>query len=146
PAVIVVGDVAALRAELAWFEQQPLFGRRVLVTRSEDQAADLVEALLSAGAEPRVLPMIRVLPAEDTGPLDAALARLGDYDFGVWTSANGVRFACARARALGVEMSPSRAVGVCVGPATAEAARAAGLPVDVVPDRRDAEGVLELLR
>jgi uroporphyrinogen III methyltransferase/synthase len=146
PAVIVVGDVAALRAELAWFEQQPLFGRRVLVTRSEDQAADLVEALLSAGAEPRVLPMTRVLPAEDTGPLDAALARFSDYDFVVWTSANAVRFARARAQALRVDLSRTRALGVCVGPATAETARAAGFPAHVVPDRSDAEGVLELLR
>ena len=148
PAVIVVGDVAALRGELAWFEQQPLFGRRVLVTRSEDRAADLVEALLSAGAEPRVLPMIRMLPAEDTGPLDAALARLADSDcdFVVWTSANAVRFASERARVLQVDLSRTRAIGVCVGPATAETARAAGLPAQVVPDRSDAEGVLALLR
>jgi len=149
PAVIVVGDVAALRGELAWFEQQPLFGRRVLVTRSEDRAADLVGALLSAGAEPCVLPMIRMLPAEDTNRLDAALARVAasdGYDFVVWTSASAVRFASERARALQIDLSRTRAIGVCVGPTTAETARAAGLPAQVVPDRSDAQGVLELLR
>src|SRR5262249_33532478 len=62
------------------------------------------------------------------------------------TSANAVRFARERAETLGIDLAHVRAVGVCVGPATAEAARAAGLPVDVVPDRGDAEGVLLLLR
>jgi uroporphyrinogen III methyltransferase/synthase len=147
PAVIVVGDVALLREELAWWERQPLFGRRVLVTRSEEQATDLVEALLSAGAQPVVVPLLRVVPAEDPAPLDAALARLPDYDCLVFTSSNAVRFFAARARERGLSLAGVAATVVCVGPASAEAARAAGLPVHVVPTaRQDAQGVLEALR
>lgn len=147
PAVIVVGDVALLRRELAWFERLPLFGRRVLVTRSEEQAADLVEALCCAGAEPVVVPLIRMLPAEDPAPLDAVLARLPEYDFLVFTSANAVRYTAARARERGVELARCAATVVCVGPATERAARAAGLPVNLLPSGRyDAEGVLALLR
>ncbi len=146
PAVIVVGDVALLRGELAWFERLPLFGRRVLVTRSEEQAGDLALALESAGAEPVVVPMIRLLPAQDASGLDAALARSAGYDVLVFTSANAVRFTAARARQLGVDLSRVAATVFCVGPATAGAARAEGLAVHGVPARHDAEGMLESLR
>jgi uroporphyrinogen III methyltransferase/synthase len=146
PAVIVVGDVAQLRGELAWWEQLPLFGRRVLVTRSEEQAPDLVEALLCEGAEPVVVPLLRILPAEDPAPLDAALAQLARYDSLIFTSGNAVRFTAERARERGVSLAGFAGTVVCVGPASAEAARAAGLPVHVLPSSGfDAEGVLAAL-
>jgi uroporphyrinogen III methyltransferase/synthase len=147
PAVIVVGEVARLRTELAWFERLPLFGRRVLVTRGEEQSSGLMEALLGAGAEPVSLPLIRFAPPEDPGPLDRALAHLADYDFVVWTSANAVRHAAERARERGVDLARCAATVACVGPATAAAARAAGLPVHLTSaGRGGAEDLLDLLR
>jgi uroporphyrinogen III methyltransferase/synthase len=144
PAVVVVGDVVRLRRELAWFERSPLFGWRVLVTRSAEQAGDLARALRAAGAEPIVMPLVRAVPVSDPGPLDVALDRLEEYDGIVFTSANGVRFFADRARSRGVALERVRARVICVGPATAAAARAAGLPDPHVPDRRfDAEGLLE---
>jgi uroporphyrinogen III methyltransferase/synthase len=146
PAVVVVGDVVGLRAALAWYEAQPLFGRRVLVTRSAEQAGELASALSAAGATPVCVPMIRLLPAEDPAPLDAALDRLASYDAVVFTSANAVRFSVDRARERGVSLAGAPGV-FCVGPRTAEAALAAGLVAQRLPEGGfDAEGVLEAVR
>jgi uroporphyrinogen III methyltransferase/synthase len=147
PAVVVVGDVVSLRDALAWYERQPLFGRRVLVTRAPEQAGELVSALAQAGAEAVVAPLVRLAAVEDPAALDAALDRLGDYDAIVFTSANAVRFTAMRAAQRGRALAAGAARVVCVGPATAQAALDAGLPVHLAPPARyDAEGVLaELL-
>jgi uroporphyrinogen III methyltransferase/synthase len=143
PAIVVVGDVVRLREQLAWYERQPLFGRRVLVTRSAEQAPELARALSSAGAEPVVIPLIELRAAPDPTALDMALARLDQYDALIFTSANAVRFTAERADARGIAPSRARAV-VCVGSRTAEAAVAAGFSVDYTPAHRyDARGVLE---
>lgn len=144
PTVIAIGDVVRLRTALNWYESRPLFGRRVLVTRSSEQAGEMVAALREAGADPVVMPMIRLVPPTETAQVDAALARLADYDVLLFTSANAVRFTVERARERGVSLARLPGEVVCVGPKTAEAALAAGLPVHRVPQQRfDAEGVLE---
>jgi uroporphyrinogen III methyltransferase/synthase len=144
PAVIAIGDVVQLRKTLAWYEQKPLFGRRVLVTRSEEQAGEMVAALSDAGAEAVVMPMIRLVPPDDYAALDAALERIDSYDALLFTSANAVRFFTARARDRGVPLAGIGATVVCVGPKTAEATLVGGLPVHRVPDSRfDAEGALD---
>jgi uroporphyrinogen III methyltransferase/synthase len=141
--VIVVGDVVRLRPALTWYEDLPLFGRRVLVTRSEEQAAPLVLALAALGAQARVVPMIRLEPPDDARALDAALEDLEGYDVLLLTSANAVRFLAERARALDITLTVRDLEVVCVGPRTAEAALREGLPVHRVPASRfDAEGVL----
>lgn len=146
PVTIVVGDVVRLRESLGWYEQRPLFGRRVLVTRSEDQAGTLMEALRGAGAEPIALPLLRVVACQDTRRLDQALADLASYDVLLFTSANAVRLLAARAAERGVRLARESLRVACVGPATAEAAAAAALAVHVVPFARfDAEGLLEAL-
>jgi len=147
PAVVVVGGVVGLREALSWYERQPLFGRSVLVTRGEDQAGPWLDALTAVGARARCLPMIRLEPPADPGPLDAALAELAGFDSILFTSANAVRFSAERARALGLALDAGAAEVVCVGPATARAAVEAGLPVHRVPPaQHDAEAVLaELL-
>ena len=77
PAILVVGRVAGLREHLRWFDARPLFGKRVLVTRPTEQAAELADLLESYGAEAILAPMIRIAPPEDLGPLDAACAAAG---------------------------------------------------------------------
>jgi len=144
PTTIVIGDVVALRASLAWREALPLYGWRVLVTRAEEQAGALAETLRRAGAEPVVLPTIRVVPVPGAA-LDAPIARLDDYDLVVFTSANAVRLFARAAAARGVPLAERRPRAVCVGPVTAAAAAEAGLSVEPLPGRFDAEGVLEAL-
>jgi uroporphyrinogen III methyltransferase/synthase len=114
------------------------------VTRTEAQAGEMVAALNDAGAEAVVRPMIRLVPPDDYAEVDAALERIEDYDALLLTSANAARFFAARAEDRGVSLASIDATVVCVGPRTAEAALAAGLPVHRVPESRfDAEGILD---
>ena len=112
PAVVVIGEVVRLRETLAWFESRPLFGQRVLVTRSREQAPELASALRRAGAEPVVLPLLEIVPPEDWREVDAALARQGAYDALLFTSANAVRALAARAAVLGVARRRARGAGL----------------------------------
>jgi uroporphyrinogen III methyltransferase/synthase len=141
PAVVVVGRVVGLRSELAWYERLPLFGMRVLVSRPEGQAGELASALRAAGARPELLPLIRIEPPTDASPADAALASLDGYDALLFTSANAVRAVAERARLRGLSLGAFEGRVFCVGPRTAEAARAAGLCVEALPERNDAEGL-----
>jgi uroporphyrinogen III methyltransferase/synthase len=128
PAVIVVGDVVALRDELAFWERAPLFGRRILVTRPAEQAESWAAALRAAGAEPVCVPLIATRGV--AGPaLDAAFAAA---DAVVFTSANAVRHFAERCTPTGRE----RALVFCVGAATADAARRAGFAAPLVPTAR----------
>src|SRR5205085_3196568 len=88
PAVLVVGRVVALREHLRWFDARPLFGKRVLVTRPREQAAELVDRLEAMGAEAIEAPMIRIAPPDDYGPLDEACKRAGTFDWIVFSSGN----------------------------------------------------------
>jgi uroporphyrinogen III methyltransferase/synthase len=147
PAAVVVGDVVRLRRELAWFEALPLFGRRVLVSRSPEQAGALCRALEEAGAEPVLVPMIRVVPAPMAPELEAALAGLPEYDWIVFTSANGVRAFAALARGAGCALHALAARALCVGPATRAAAAQAGFAVAALPaPAGDVEALLAELR
>ena len=148
PAVVVVGDVVRLRDELAWYERQPLFGRRVLVTRSDEQARRPgCRRSPARGAQPVVLPLIRAAAARGSRRRSTRRSTaIASYDAVVFTSANAVRFTAARARAAGRRRSrwPS-ATAFCVGPRRPrDAARAAGFAAQPLPARRgDAEGLLE---
>src|SRR5262249_53136229 len=90
PALVLIGPVVTLRDRLAWFESRPWFGRRVLTTRPRRQGADLAHRLELLGAVPFLLPVVDVRPLSDYATVDQTLARLDDYDWLVFTSANGV--------------------------------------------------------
>jgi uroporphyrinogen III methyltransferase/synthase len=140
PSTIVVGDVAAL--DLRWFEDRPLLGRRVIVTRAAEQAHELSVLLREAGAEPIEIPSIAIVdPADGGAALRAAATRLGTYDWVVLTSANG-------ARRLLAELRDARAFGAAdvaaIGPGTADALAAGGVVADLVPGRFVAEGLLDV--
>ena len=137
PSAIVVGAVAAL--DLTWFESRPLFGRTVVVTRAREQASVLSARLEELGAE------VLELPAIDIAPIEFTVPSLANYEWLVFTSANGVRAffddglapAGLDARALaGVHLA-------AIGPGTAQALRARGLRADLVPERFVAESLLE---
>ncbi len=143
PAVIVVGDVVSLRKELKWFENRPLWGRRVVVTRARQQASDLVSRLAELGADCLAVPTIEIVPPADWQPLDSAIAQLENYDWIVFTSVNGVSFFFERLFAAGRD---ARALGnlrtAVIGPATARRLRDCGVTADVVPQAYRAEAVI----
>jgi uroporphyrinogen III methyltransferase/synthase len=134
PAVVLVGPVVGLRERLAWFERRPLLGKRVLVTRPQRQAGDLVRRLELLGAVPLVLPAVEIGPPADWGPVDRAIDELADYQWLAFTSGNGVGAFLGRLRARGRDL---RALGglklAAIGPATAEALRGYHLEPEIVP-------------
>ena len=134
PVVTVIGETAALRPALRWFDRTPLFGKRVLVTRSRTQAGTLSALLAAQGAEAVELPTIAVKPLSDTLALDAALADLGSFDWVILTSTNGVAAVFDRLAAAGKDARAfSSARVAAIGPATAAALAARGITADLMP-------------
>jgi uroporphyrinogen III methyltransferase/synthase len=142
PAVTIVGPVAGLREHLRWFEERPLFGQRVLVTRTRQQASALSARLRALGAEAIELPTISIAPPEDWAPLDTAIASLSSYDWIVFTSINGVGHFWTRLEAAGLDARALHGVHLAaIGPATAAELEARGLRPDYVPQEYVAEAV-----
>lgn len=143
PSVIVVGDVCKLHDSLGWFEQRPLFGRSIVVTRAREQASGLAASLSALGAEVVQCPTIRISPLEDYAELDAAVKALSGYAWVVFTSVNGVRHFWKRLELAGLD---TRALGgvkvAAIGPATAAEIRSHGITPDFVPEKYVAEGVV----
>ena len=136
PAITVVGEVAALHDEIAWFGAGPLAGRSVAVTRARAQASPLAARLRALGASVVEAPAIRI------EPLDATLPDLAAFDLLCVTSPNGARRLlelCRDARDL---RGPAIAA---IGPGTADALRAGGIEPDIVPARAVAESLVESL-
>lgn len=146
PVISVIGPVAALRDEIAWFERRPLFGKRIVVTRAQSQAATISEQLAAAGAEVIEMPASRIEPL-DPAPLRRAIAELGHYRFVIFTSQNGVRLFWDELRTQGRDARALAGIQLAaVGPATSGALLDCGLSVDVAPDRFVAEALLDALR
>jgi uroporphyrinogen III methyltransferase/synthase len=118
PVVAVIGEVVRLRERLRWFDNKPLFGKKVLVTRSRQQASVLSRLLAEEGAEVVELATIKIEPSEDLSPLDRALQQLSSYQWAVFT----------------------------IGPATAQALASYGINADLVPQVYLAEAVVEAMR
>jgi uroporphyrinogen III methyltransferase/synthase len=146
PALIVVGEVVALREKLRWVERKPLFGRRILITRAREQASAFAQTLEAAGAEVVEFPTIRIVPPDSWEPLDAAIRRLREYRLAIFTSANGVRFFWDRLTAGAKDARDFHGITVCaIGPATAAALLERGLRADLVPGEFTAEALVEAL-
>jgi uroporphyrinogen III methyltransferase/synthase len=143
PAVIIVGDVVKLRDKLAWFENKPLFGRRILVTRSRGQASALAELIDELGGEPFEFPVIRMIQPSKPEAVEAlrnAIGRLSEYDWVFFTSANGVEHFFEALNEYGGDIrSLHRARIAAVGPKTAEALRARGIRPEPLPAKFQAE-------
>ena len=147
PVIVVVGEVTRLAPQYSWFEQRPLFGQRIVVTRPLEQCESLAGPLRELGAEVLVQPAIRVGPPDDWSPVDAALSRLADFDWLVFSSSNGVRMLLDRLPAIGRDL---RALGgirlAVIGPGTAEELARYHLRADAMPDEYRAESLAEILK
>ena len=123
---------------------QPLAGRRILVTRARHQASELAERLEAMGATPIQIPTIEIGPPSSYSSLDAALARLSEFDLVAFTSANAVDAFNTRREVLRIHANPKRIA--VVGRATERALNAIGLHADVVPTVFTAESLGQALR
>ena len=146
PVVAVIGEVVNLRDELAWFDNRPLFGKRVLVTRSRTQASRMCELLEDAGAVAVELPAIAIAPPENYAPLDEAVSRLSEFGWVIFASANAVDSVFERldAQALDARAFGPARVGA-IGPATASALERRGIRPDFIPSRSISSAALEEL-
>lgn len=142
PVLTIIGEVVKLREKLNWFEQRPLLGQRVVVTRAREQAAPLAEGLRERGAEVLEIPTIKIGPVSDRQPILEVLAGLGEYNWIVFTSANGVT---AFFDMFFHGFQDLREIGgvrlAAVGPATAERLKALHLQVDVMPEEFQASKI-----
>lgn len=144
PALTVVGEIVKLREKLRWYDLQPLFAKRVLVTRAAEQAHLFAAALRERGAEPIEFAMIRITPPEDPAPLAQAVRNVRSYAWIVFTSKNAVDAFFASVRTQGGD---ARWLGnakiAAIGPATAQALLPHGVHADVVPDAYRGEALAE---
>ncbi|RPJ21807.1 MAG: uroporphyrinogen-III C-methyltransferase, partial [Desulfobacteraceae bacterium] len=147
PAIIVVGDVVSLRKDLNWFEQRPLFGKRIVVTRAREQASDFVARLSELGAECVEFPSIEVIPPPNWKELDRAIGNLEAYQWLVFTSVNGVKYFFDRLEVSGQDARNLKGIKIAaIGPKTADAIRGKGVKPDLVPEEYRAEAVVEAFR
>jgi uroporphyrinogen III methyltransferase/synthase len=143
PAIVVVGRVVAFRNHLRWFDARPLFGKRVLITRPREQAAEMVDRLSILGAETIEAPMIRIAPPDDLGPLKRAVDNADDFDWIVFTSANAVE------AFMSMLLDGTRDVRFlksarlcCVGTGTAERLARYGVKADLIPEEFRGEALV----
>lgn len=134
PAAIVVGKVVRLRDKLNWFERKPLFGKKIIITRTREQASSLAAELSAAGAEVIEFPTIEVVAPSRTGRLDRALRSASQFEWLVFTSPNGVRGFFQRMFAIGHDVRVLGGIKIAVvGPATADELGHYGLTADRMP-------------
>ena len=147
PAVTIVGEVVSLRDTLKWFEDKPLFGKRVLVTRARAQASDLSQLLIAQGAQVIEFPTIEIQPPASYELLDQAIEKVEEYDWIVFTSVNGVDYFTDRLLLKDRDWRDLKGLKICaIGPKTAEKLLDLGLKIDYVPPEYRAEGIIEGLQ
>ena len=141
PMLLVVGEVASLRDELAWFEDRPLYNRRVAVTHAKTSGDELVSGLRERGAEVFEFPTVEIAPATDNAALD-----LNGIDWIVLTSVNGVDVLFERLAASDRDARALHGIRLCaVGVKTATALGRRFIRPDATPEHYEAEPVVQLL-
>ncbi|WP_010270891.1 uroporphyrinogen-III C-methyltransferase [Paenibacillus senegalensis] len=150
PAVIIVGEVVRLRDKLNWVERKPLFGKRVLVTRTRGQASELANRIYELGGEAIELPLIRIQRPASEARLERiaqTLSTVDRYDWILFTSVNGVAHFFEELRLARLDVRRlAKARIAAVGPKTAEALLERGLIAEQPEQCFQAEGLLEALR
>ncbi|MDQ3068721.1 MAG: uroporphyrinogen-III C-methyltransferase [Acidobacteriota bacterium] len=144
--LLIVGAAAELREHLRWFDRRPLFGKRIIVTRSREQARELMERIEDAGAEAIAAPTVTIEPPDDDTPMGDAVDAASSFEWIVFTSATAVD------RFLGILLSSHRdirtlhGVKLCaIGPSTAERLAAFGIKADLSPAEFGVEAVADAL-
>ena len=146
PAVVVVGDVVSSAPQVPWFQRRPLFNRRVMVTRPREQAGTLCDRLSELGADVLIQPAIEISEPADWQPVDGALARLEEFDWLVFSSANGVSYLLDHVYTTGGDLRKLGQIRIAaIGPGTADKLAEYRLRPDLVPDEYRAEALAEAL-
>ena len=147
PVMTIIGKVVSLRGTMNWFESKPLFGQTIVVTRTRQQASDLTTQLEELGAGVIEAPTIEIAPPKDATPINQALARLHEYDWVIFTSANGVAETKRKLMQFGLDARVfGKAKIAVIGDATADAVRSElCLNVELCPPSFVAEALADAL-
>lgn len=146
PSLIIVGDCVAQRDELKWFEDQPLFGQQIGITRPAAQAEPQIQRAFELGAQPVLMPAIRIDSIDDWSEVDAILQRLDEFDWFVFTSVNGVEAFFDRLWQQGFDARQLAGLKIAtIGTSTADALSKYNLRADLVPDEFRAEALAKAM-
>lgn len=146
PTITVIGKVVGLREKIRWFDTKPLFGKKILVTRSREQASELSRRLEENGAQVFEIPTIEISPPLSWKELDRAIRSLSKYHWLIFTSANGVDLFFRRFHQKKKDLRDLKGIKiVAIGPATARAIEERGLRVEATATDSRAEGLIRLL-
>ena len=146
PAIFLVGEVVKLREQLQWFDNKPLFGKTVVVTRARAQASALTKKLEAQGARVLEVPAIKIVPPADFAPLDKAISEIDTYKWLILTSVNGVEYFFDRLLKAGKDSRALCGVKIAaIGSATAEALKGYGITADLIPSAYKAEELADAL-
>lgn len=147
PAIIIMGGVVTLRDKLRWFDNQPLFGKKIVITRTREQASKLSKMLTILGARAVEFPVIKISRSSDMSPLHAALKNISRYSWLVFTSQNAISIFFEELFSTGMD---ARSIGnvkiAAIGKASADELHKYGLRADLVPPEFIAESLLEEMR
>lgn len=146
PSLIIIGDVVRLRERIDWFEKRPLFGKRIVVTRTREQASELTAGLEEAGADCLEYSTIHIEPVDSYEVLDGELDRLNEYHWILFASINGVRYFFKRLFSKGMDSRNLKGPAIAVvGKSTADTLLEYGITADLVPGTFTSEGLAESL-
>jgi uroporphyrinogen III methyltransferase/synthase len=146
PSLIIVGEVVTLRETIDWFEKRPLFGRKIVVTRTREQASQLIAGLEENGADCFECSTIDIQPADSYQLFDTELERLNEYHWILFSSLNGVIYFFDRLHKKGMDARDLKGPSIAaVGKSTADLLHGYGVNADLIPAVFTSEGLAESL-
>ncbi|CEN89748.1 bifunctional uroporphyrinogen-III methyltransferase/uroporphyrinogen-III synthase [[Clostridium] sordellii] len=147
PTLIVVGDVVKLREKLNFFENKPLFGKNILVTRARTQSSTLVEKIMDLGGNPIEIPTIKIEKVENNKELENEINNIKKYNYLILTSQNGVNIFFDKLNEMNLDLRVLANLKICaIGPATSKELKKRGIIADIVPEKFVGEAMYDTLK
>lgn len=146
PSLIVIGDVVSLREELNFFENKPLYGKNIMVTRSRSQNSYLVNKLSELGASPIEVPTIKIQKIEENIELEKSIINIKNYTYLILTSQNSVEIFFDKLNEMNLDTRVLSNLKICaIGCQTSKEIKKYGIITDIIPQRFIAESLFEEL-